>query len=184
MPSEVYPNAPVRFVAFAAHFPLSPRLQRQEGKEAVYERLAESFPLLEIVNAMQIQFPIALGGESQLPGLPQVPQKLRMMNRERTRSVTIGPRLIALEFTDHESYAKLRELLVEVLGALVEVSEPAAMSGVALQYIDEIRHPSVKGACDWKGLLRDSLIGPVDLLDAEVPQTSAITVYKLTDAHE
>src|ERR1039457_853449 len=133
MPSEIYPQAPVRFVAFSARFPLSPRLQRQENQEAVYERLAETFPLLEIVNAMQIQLPINIGGES-LPGLPQVPQKLRMTNRERTRSVTIGPRLIALEITDHESYPKLRELLAEILGALVAVAEPAAMTGVALQY--------------------------------------------------
>lgn len=183
MPSEVYPQAPVKFVAFTAHFPLAPKLQHQENQEAVYERLVESFPLLEIINAMQIQLPISFGGESP-PGLPQVPQKLRMTNRERTRSVTIGPRIIALEFTDHESYPMLRELLVEVLGALVEVAAPAAMSGVALQYIDEVRHPSVRGARDWRGLLRDSLVGPVDLLDAEVQQTSAITVYRLTDAHE
>jgi uncharacterized protein (TIGR04255 family) len=184
MPSEVYPQAPVKFVAFAARFPLSPKLQRQESQEAVYERLADTFPLLEIVNAVQIQLPVTLGGESQLPGLPQVPQKLRMMNRERTRSVIIGPRVIALEFTDHESYTQLRELLAQVLGALVEVAEPAAMAGVALQYIDEIRHPSVRGVRDWNGMLRDSLVGPVDLLDAEVQQTSAITVYRLTDAHE
>jgi uncharacterized protein (TIGR04255 family) len=92
--------------------------------------------------------------------------------------------MIALEFTDHESYAKLRELLVDVLGALVVVAEPTAMVGVALQYIDEIRHPSVNSARDWHGLLHDSLVGPVDLLDAEVQQTSAITVYKLSDAHE
>jgi uncharacterized protein (TIGR04255 family) len=183
MPSEVYPRAPVKFVAFAARFPLAPKLQHQENQEAVYERLVESYPLLEIINAVQVQVPIGFGGES-LPGLPQVPQKLRMMNRERTRSVTIGPRIIALEFTDHESFPKLRELLVEVLGALVEVAAPAAMSGVALQYVDEIRHPSVEGARDWRGLLHDSLVGPVDLLDAEVQETSAITVFRLTGAHE
>jgi uncharacterized protein (TIGR04255 family) len=78
----------------------------------------------------------------------------------------------------------LRELLLKVLGALVEVAEPAAMTGVALQYIDEIRHPSVQCVRDWNGLLQESLIGPVDLLDAKVQQTSAIAVYRLTDAHE
>jgi uncharacterized protein (TIGR04255 family) len=184
MRNEVYPHAPVRFVAFAVHFPLSPKLQHQEIQEAVYERLAGTFPLLEIVSAMQVQIPINVGGENQIPALPQVPQKLRMMNRERTRSVTIGPRVIAMEFTDHESYAKLRVLIAEVLTALVAVVEPAAMSAVVLQYIDEIRHPSVQGVPDWNGLLSDSLVGPIALVDADVVQTSAIVVYKLTDAHE
>ncbi|HEY4452021.1 MAG TPA: TIGR04255 family protein [Solirubrobacteraceae bacterium] len=181
MSNEVYPQAPVRFVAFTAHFPLAPRLQRQENQEAVYERLAETFPLLEIVNAIQI--PITFGGES-VPAAPQIPQKLRMLNRERTRSVTLGPRLLAVESTDHQSYDHLRELLVDVLGALVEVAQPAGINGVALQYIDEIRHPSAHGARDWQGLIQDPLIGAVNLLDAEIEQTSAITIYKLTDAHE
>ncbi len=183
MPSEVYPHPPVRFVAFAASFPLQPRLQREDTKEAVYERLADTFPLLEIINATRVPPPV-FGGESQLAGIPQIPQKLRMMNRERTRSVTIGPRIIAVECTDHESFAGLNELLGQVLEALVAVAAPTAMSEVSLRYIDEIRHPSVTGVRDWHGLLHESLIGPVDLLDAETEQTSAITVYRLSDAHE
>lgn len=55
MPSEVYPHPPVRFVAFAASFPLQPRLQREDTKEAVYERLADTFPLLEIINATRVR---------------------------------------------------------------------------------------------------------------------------------
>ena len=50
MSSEIYPRAPVQFVAFLAGFPLSPILQAPGGKEQVYERLQGTFPLLDVVE--------------------------------------------------------------------------------------------------------------------------------------
>ena len=65
MSSEIYPRAPVQFVAFLASFPLSPTLQAPGGKEQVYDILRDDFPLLDIVeNAIRFQLP--LGG----PGGP------------------------------------------------------------------------------------------------------------------
>ena len=70
MSSEIYPRAPVQFVAFHAGFPLSPTLQAPGGKEQVYERLQSTFPLLDVVEtAIQFQFPLGVG-----PGGP--PQQL------------------------------------------------------------------------------------------------------------
>ena len=179
LPGEVYPRAPVRFVVCAVHFPLSPSLQRADTKDAVHRRLAETFPLRELIPPMP-----APGGRRQLAGVPPLPQKLRMMNRARTCSVTIGPRIVLIERSDHDSFDGLSGLLGQVLEALATVAAPVAISEVSLRYVNEIRHPSVRDARDWSGLLRDSLVGPMNLLDAEARQASAVAVYRLSDARE
>ena len=180
---EVYPRAPLRFVVCAAHFPLSPRLQRADAKEAVHERLAETFPLAEMIRPTPVPPPFP-GGQRRPAGAPPIPEKLRMTNRERTCSVTIGPRIVLLERSDHDCFDSLSGLLGQVLEALASVTAPATISEVSLRYVNEIRHPSVRGARDWGGLLHDSLVGPVNLLDAEAQQASAAAVYRLSGGRE
>ncbi|HEY3866178.1 MAG TPA: TIGR04255 family protein [Solirubrobacteraceae bacterium] len=184
MSNEIYPHAPVSFVGFTLVFPLSPKLERKETKDAVYERLQATFPLLEHLGGVRIQIPIAGPALGQPPAQAGMPEKARMMNRERTRSITLGPRMIAVENTEHESFEHLRELLEEVLGALVEVAAPTGMSAVKLKYVDEIRHPSAQSTADWRGLLHDSLLGPTSLLKVEPQQTAGVAVYEVEPHHE
>ncbi len=179
MSNELYPRAPVRFVVCAAHFPLSPRLRPVEAKQAVHDRLSETFPLAELLPPLPVP-----AGRRQPASAPSTPQKLWMTNRERTCSVTIGPRVVVLERSDHERFEDLSALLGQVLEALTAVAVPAALSGVSLRYVNEIRHPSVRDSSDWSGLLHDSLTGPVELLDAEARQASAVAAYRLSGARE
>jgi uncharacterized protein (TIGR04255 family) len=184
MSSEVYPHAPVSFIAFVVQFPFSPRLEQKETKEAVYDRLADTFPLFENVGGVSVE--IQLGGSAvgQPPAQAPMPEKARMMNRERTRSVTLGPRMIAVEGTEHSSFEHLRELLDQVLQALVDVAAPSGMSLVRLQYVDEIRHPSVRTPADWKGLVADSLLGPTSLAKLEAQQAAGVAVYQVSEQHQ
>jgi uncharacterized protein (TIGR04255 family) len=184
MSTEIYPQAPVRFVAFVLQFPLSPKLQRRETKEAVYERLADTFPLFENVGTVSFQMPLAGPAAGQPAVQAAMPEKARMMNRERTRSVTLGPRMIAVEGTEHSSFEHLRPLLDQVLQALVEVASPSGMAGVTLRYVDEIRHPSASTPADWKGLIADSLLGPTSLSKLEAEQTVGFAVYQLSKQHQ
>jgi uncharacterized protein (TIGR04255 family) len=184
MPNEVYKHAPVSFVGFTLVFPLSPKLERRETKDAVYDLLQETFPILEHLGGVRIQIPIGGPAVGQPAAQAGVPEKARMLNRERTRSVTLGPRIIAVENTEHESYEHLREQLEQILGALVEVAPPAGMSNVKLQYVDEIRHPKARSSAGWKGLLDDSLLGPTALLKVEPQQTAGVAVYKIDSHHE
>jgi uncharacterized protein (TIGR04255 family) len=127
---------------------------------------------------MRVAIPIAGPAVGQMPLQEGMPEKARMMNRERTRSITLGPRMIAIENTEHESFPHLREVLEHILEALVEVAGPAGMSAVKLQYVDEIRHPAVHGTANWKGLIEDSLLGPTSLLELEAQQTAGVAVYQ------
>jgi uncharacterized protein (TIGR04255 family) len=182
MPNDVYPRAPVRFVSLIIGFPLSPTLQRLEGKEAVYTRVADNFPLLETIS---LPFQLGLGGGAfgQSPESAG-PRQIRMMNRERTRSFTLGPRMLAFECTDHESFDVLREIVSPALRALLDVAAPAGLNGVTLKYVDEIRHPAVRDLRDWQGLIDEKLIGPFELLDSEPQQTGGLAVYRLSEQHE
>jgi uncharacterized protein (TIGR04255 family) len=184
MSNEVYQHAPVSFVGFTLVFPLSPKLERRETKDSVYERLQQTFPILEHLGGVRLQIPIGGPAVGQPAAQAGMPEKARMMNRERTRSITLGPRMIAVENTEHESYEHLRDQLEQVLDALVEVAPPAGMSSVKLQYVDEIRHPKAQTSAGWKGLLDDSLLGPTSLLKVEPQQTAGVAVYEINSHHE
>lgn len=184
MPNEIYPHAPVRFVSFAAGFPLSPVLQAPGGKEAIYERLRESFPLLEQILRAQFELPVGAVVPTQPPMGTPMPQQLRMTSRERTRSVTLGPRMARFECTDHESFESLVLVLQPILEAVGDVGAPAGLLEVTLQYVDEIRHPSITVPRDWTGFVADSVVGPADLLDGDVQQTAGVTVYDLSAQHQ
>jgi uncharacterized protein (TIGR04255 family) len=184
MPKEIYAHAPVQFVSFVAGFPLSPALQAPEGKVAVYERLRDSFPLLAEIQRAQLEVPVGVGGPLQPPIATAIPQQLRMTNRERTRSVTLGPMMACFECTDHESFEGLESVIRVVLEAVVDVGTPAGLLEVTLQYVDEIRHPEALAPNDWTRFVADSVVGPASLLDADVQQTAGVTHYKLSDRHQ
>ncbi len=185
MPKEIYARAPVQFVSFVAGFPLSPALQAPGGKEAVYERLRESFPLLAEIRRAQLELPVGVGGPPLQPSITTaMPQQLRMTNRERTRSVTLGPRMARFECTDHESFEGLESVIRAILEAVVEVGAPAGLLALTLQYVDEIRHPEALAPSHWTRFITDSVVGPASLLDADVQQTAGVTHYKLSDRHQ
>jgi uncharacterized protein (TIGR04255 family) len=183
MPSEVYPRAPVRFVSLIVRFPLSPTLQRLEGKEAVYTRIADSFPLLETID-VPFQMPLAGAAFGQVAESGTGPRQIRMMNRERTRSFTLGPRMLLFECTDHESFEVLCDVVSPALQALLDVAPPAGLNDVTLKYVDEIRHPGVSSARAWRDMIDERLVGPVELLDTDPEQTAGLAVYKLSAEHE
>lgn len=184
MPKEIYARAPVQFVSFVAGFPLSPALHAPGGKEAVYERLRDSFPLLTEIRRAQLEVPVGVGGPMQPPIATSMPQQLRMTNRERTRSVTLGPRMACFECTDHASFEGLESVIRMVLEAVAEIGTPAGLLEVTLQYVDEIRHPEALAPNDWTRFVADSVVGPVGLLKADVQQTAGVTHYKLSDRHQ
>ncbi len=186
MTTEIYPRAPVQFVAFHAGFPLSPLLQSPGGKEQVYERLSDAFPILDTVEGT-IRFQLPIGGGQAVPQSPMTPgppQQLRMSNRERTRAVTLGPRMVLLECTDHESFEHLRQLLHEILTAVATVGSPSGLREVSLQYVDEIRHPSASTPAEWNGLILPSAIGAIDLLAIPAQQTAGLAVYQLSEQQQ
>ncbi len=185
MSKEIYARAPVQFVSFVARFPLSPTLNAPGGKEAVYGRLRESFPLLEEIHFSQLELSV---GPGELPrpaiGPSTTPRQLRMTSRERTHSLTLGPQMALFQCTDHESFERLEQVLRPILEAVAEHGAPAGLLKAELRYVDEIRHPAVAESHDWTSLVLDSVVGPVGLLDVGARETAGMAVYPLSDRHE
>jgi uncharacterized protein (TIGR04255 family) len=184
MPNEIYPRAPVRFVSFVAGFPLSPALQAPGGKEAVYERLRERFPLLEGIHVSQLEVPLGIGSMLPPPTGASMPRQLRMTGPERTSSVTLGPRMVRFDCTDHESFERLEEEMRPIIEAVHEVGKPAGLLEVTLQYVNEIRHPDAVTPDDWTRFVLESAVGPTGLLGTEAQQTSGVAVYQLSEHQE
>jgi len=186
MPKEIYPNAPVQFVAFEIQYALAPALARADGKEAVYERLAERFPLLESLSAVPLQFSLT-GFEGLSPqafALPSaVGDQLRMTDRHRTTSVTVGPRATVVARAEHSSFDDLVPIIRAALQAVAEVSVVRGVERLSLRYVNEIRHPSVTTALDWAELLGPGLGAPPHLLDAEVARTNGMVEYRMSAQH-
>ncbi|MGI8802081.1 MAG: TIGR04255 family protein [Solirubrobacteraceae bacterium] len=186
MPKEIYPHAPVQFVAFEIQYALTPALARADGKEAVYERLAEGFPLLESLSTVPLQFSLA-GLEDLTPQSFAVPvvagDQLRMTDRQRTTSVTVGPRSTVIAHGDHSSFDDLLPIIRGALQAVAEVSVVRGVERLSLRYVNEIRHPAVSTTTDWAELLAPGLGAPPALLDADVVRTHGMVDYRLSDQH-
>ncbi len=167
MSDEVYPRAPVQFVTFEVQYPMTPAFAKPEGKEVVYDQLAEQFPLLEALNSVQIQF--GVGDAAPPMPIPQPGSEIRMTNRHRTTSVTVGPAIVRIEQAAHTQFSDLRDLITEVLEAVESAARIHGIQRATLRYIDEIQHPDGTSPAAWKGLVHEGLVGPVDLLEDMQP---------------
>lgn len=181
MSDEVYPRAPVQFVIFEVQYPMTPGLAKMEGKELVYERLADEFPLLETVNSLQIQLGVAPA--VQPLSVPQSAGEIRMTNRHRTTSITVGAAVVRIEQAAHVQFSDLRQLIGQVLEAVQATARIHGLQRAMLRYIDELQHPHVSSPSDWKDLVHPGLVGPVDLLDVEPLLTDGVIVFQPDPQH-
>jgi uncharacterized protein (TIGR04255 family) len=170
-------------VSFEVQYPMTPALGKPEGREAVYDRLADEFPLLETLNSVQIQLNLGGEGSAQPMPVPQSGQEIRMTNRHRTASVTVGASLLRIEQAAHVQFSDLRELIREALEAVVAAARIHGMQRVTLRYIDEIQHPDVAAPADWTGLVHPGLVGPVDLLDKSPVATDGAILFQIQPQH-
>jgi uncharacterized protein (TIGR04255 family) len=157
---EIYPGAPLRFVAFELRYPLVPTLATDEVRRTLYARLRESFPIAEAAPG---EVAVQIG-----PGQPVVNRsddRLRLLDRARTRSVTLSNTSLVLETSAYERFEVFRQWIDAAAHALAELGEVAAIERVGLRYTDEIRIPGVSTPAEWAPYIHGSLLGPVDLGD-------------------
>lgn len=172
----------MQFVTFEIEFPMAPALDRTEGREQVYDRLAEDFPLLETVSAMQVQF--GFGAAPQALPFPQPGgQQIRMTNRHRTTSVVVGAAVARIEQAAHVHFGDLRGLIVQVLDAVGSAARLQGLQRATLRYINEIQHPDGTSPSGWSRLLQPGLAGPIDLLEAPAEKTEGATLFRLDPQH-
>ena len=154
MTREIYPSAPLRFVAFELQFDLVPALGTADGQATVYDRLRASFPIAE--NAQSVEVTVSPVGSSAA----QTPE-LRMLNMERTRSVTVSATSITVQTSAFHDSDEFAASVIQALQAL-ESSRVATRKRVGLRYVDEVRVPGVTKPDEWGPYIDERLLGGVN----------------------
>ena len=132
---EIYPSAPLEFVACEIRYPISPAL----GEDVVFQRLHRAFydwlPIVE--PAVETTVVVGPGG----PPLA-VTRSLRFLARDRRLSVHVSPNLISVETTAYTQYEDFRSSIERALSSVLKARPAiAGLVRVGLRYIDEIRAP-------------------------------------------
>lgn len=174
---EIYPNAPLRFVAFELRMPTTPELAGSEGALPAFEKLRDVLPIIAQPQ-MTIEISSGEGGPPRIASGP-----LRLLDRRRVISAVIGPAAILVENTDYRRYEDFLEVVERTLRAVSETAPIAGMQRVGLRYIDEIRVPTVEKPADWQGYINPALLAPLSIDgDYEAVSTTGVTEYRIAES--
>jgi uncharacterized protein (TIGR04255 family) len=155
-----------------------PAFSSREGVIALYERLQDELPIIPPTPRTAIEFQV--GGSPQPMTLQSSP--LQMLDRSRTRSVTVGPSALIVQTTDYARFEEFLDFTALVLRAVSEVATIAAIERVGLRYINEIRIAGVKKPLDWVPFIHTDLLAPTrNALGGEVSAFNTLTEFVLDD---
>lgn len=148
---EVYPRAPLEFVACEIRYPLAPALGRPTVPEAMLAAISHDLPIASEENVQTLAV-----GHGQTSALSE--PRFRFMDRRRARSAVVARSAITVETTSYGEYADFRALLASVLSAVQSIARVVGAERVGLRYINEIRVPAaIASAADWKGWMADDI---------------------------
>ena len=142
-----------------------------ETPAALQEALRVDYPLYETSPAgaqLQIEGDAPPGmlevlsqiglGQAGLGGR-QAPQQHRFLTADRTRTVVVGPRVLALEVTDYSEWGDFSRHLNAARAAVEEIYQPAFYSRVGLRYQDVIRRGMLKDSSNWTDVIKPPFLG-------------------------
>jgi uncharacterized protein (TIGR04255 family) len=149
---EVYPNAPLQFVACEVRFPTIRKAFSEQGLDAFQSAFSKTFPIFEPIDEKEFSFgPEGAQGQSR--------RWIRFLSTSRTASVSIQPKRLVVETTHYEHYALFRNLVQTALHALEDAEHIPVFERVGLRYIDEIRVDEVSEVPgDWSPYILASLL--------------------------
>ena len=150
---EVYPNAPVVFVALEVRHPDSGSLTPEETNR-LKRSLSDKLPILR--TAQQVVIAGQIGSSEQQVQQQQFP---KLFNRQRTFAASLKNDAIVLETTDYKNFEEFLALAERLMSARAAVREIDGFERVGLRYIDEIRVPG-SSPPRWDEWVSQRLIGP------------------------
>lgn len=175
---EIYPNAPLRFVAFELRTPHVPQFGSLQGTTPLYDAMRDLVPVIASNPAVDVQPPmnavaLATGGA------------IRFLNRRRTLSISVAPTALIVENSDYERFEGFLEVVDRLLRAAAAAASIAGMQRIGLRYIDEVRVPGVADPEEWSPYIHRSLLAALDLdpqFHAHV--TQGIAEFKVSEQHQ
>ena len=158
MGADLYPNAPLRFVAFEARFPQAPSFTATVPPEHLRRALRHRFPRNEVASVQSLEIgpgAVRQGAET----------RHRFMTKDRTMSVTLGAQTLIVETTSYVQFERFRDTIEEVASAVERLDEVSGLLRVGLRFIDEVRLPvAVTALNQWAAYVDPSLTSAVGLV--------------------
>ena len=165
-PRVVYEQDTLSQVVCALAFP--PILSiGTETPTALQEALRGEYPLYETRPAGGGQ--IQIDGDDPRPmlqvlsqiglGQQQMPQQHRFSTEDQSRTVVVGPRLLALEDTSYTEWPRFSANMGVARTAVEDIYRPAFYSRVGLRYQDVIRKEMLKESSKWTDLIQPTFLG-------------------------
>ncbi len=172
---EVFPNAPLEFVACEIRVPTAPKLVREDTFEALTDELAGVLPIPDQEQVQTLTLTV-IGGKN---GGVETERRYRFLNRERTASAVVARNAITVETTDYQEFREFRSLVLTVADAVAATTKIVGIERIGLRYINEVRVPDeITDASDWRGWISDEVLGVLSV--AESYQTAGFqTVLRL-----
>ena len=149
---EIYPNAPLKLVAFELRFPPVPIFESESGKQSIYERLRGELPILGPPPAVTVE---VVGGTARQRVLGT-----RLIDRRRLRTMTISEDAFTVETSAYVRFEEFLELIKMGLDVIHEIGTLPAVQRMGLRYIDEIAVPGVEDVQGWHDYIVDDLLAP------------------------
>jgi len=166
---EIYPSAPLEFVACEVRFPFSPILSEEATLPRLHRAFYDWLPLIEPGVGIEATLVVGPGAVSQLPSSTTTKQ-LRFLNRDRTLGVLVAPNLVSIETTHYPRYEAFKASIARTLSALAQAEAGVAgLARIGLRYIDEVRVPGIEEVPgSWTDYIDERLAGAVGLTLAGV----------------
>ena len=164
---EIYPGAPLQFVAFEVRVPQAPKLSTLEATTEIYEALRDLVPIIPGSGPAPLEL---AGPQGAAISFGPVASQTKMMDRARTVSVTVAPTALIVETTAYSHFEEFLEVVRRALDAADHVVALAGIQRVGLRYIDEIRVEGVTAPVDWDGYISAGLLWTTALDPSLRPQ--------------
>lgn len=169
---EIYPNAPLKLVAFELRYPEAPELL--DAQPELDQRLRKRLPLLGPPPVSEMRFEVASGAAPRAFGRQG---GLRRTDRRRRQAVAVTPIGATIETSQYTRFEEFRVFVEEVLGHLAVTVDLPAVERVGIRYIDELDPVDLPQPVDWTDYIAPELLRVSGFFDHEPLETNTVAVF-------
>lgn len=174
---EIYPNAPLKLVAFELRFPA---LGDFDEAQATFARAVKKrFPIPGLPPQMTT-VSIGMGG----PTIDHRTAGVRRLDRRKRQSVVLTPEALVLETSAYDRFEEYVEIVSEILDALSSSADVVAALRVGLRYIDEIDLTDLPTPVRWADYIEPSLLGALEHFGSTPRELVVASVFRRTDEEQ
>jgi uncharacterized protein (TIGR04255 family) len=175
----IYPNAPLRLVAFELRYPEVPELL--EVQPELDRRLRQRLPLLGPPPVSEMRLEVAGGAASRAFARQG---GLRRTDRRRRHAVAVTPVGAIIETSQYTRFEEFREFVEDILGDLAAAVELPAVERVGIRYIDEIDPVDLSQPVDWADYIAPELLGVSSFFSHEPIETNTAAVFAAAESQQ